>query len=409
MQSIDNQYSIQGVSPVELCQQYGSPLYVYDGGTIRRKVQELQDAFVGVKMKIKYACKANTNLAVLRLMRELGVELDVVSPGEFAMGRRVGYEGSQITFTPSGVPYHEVSTAVEEGATVNIDSLPLLEWFGQTYGNSKPCLIRLKPNVAAGGNIKIMTAHTDSKFGISVALLDQVIATVQKYNIRVVGLHQHTGSDIKEAEPFLRAASVIFEAAMQFPDLEVIDLGGGFKVAYHPEDTLTDMKTLGQQITAGFKEFCARYGRELELWFEPGKFLVSESGYLLVTATVLKNDPARYFVHVDSGLNHLIRPMMYGSYHHILNVSNPQGEKRTYTVVGYICETDTFATDRELPEVRPGDVLAFLNAGAYGLTMSSNYNARMRPAEVLVDNGQARLVRRRETLEDLLRTQEELL
>ncbi|HEV7350070.1 diaminopimelate decarboxylase [Telluribacter sp.] len=408
MQLSDNQYSIQGVDPVELCRQYGSPLYVYDGGTIRRKVLELQEAFSGVKMKIKYACKANTNLAVLRLMRELGVELDVVSPGEFEMGRCVGYLGSQITFTPSGVPYPEVRTAVEAGATVNIDSLPLLEWFGQTYGSSKPCLIRLKPNVAAGGNIKIMTAHTDSKFGISVALLDNVLAIVEKYGIKVIGLHQHTGSDIKEAEPFLKAAGVIMEAALHFPDLEVIDMGGGFKVAYHPEDSLTDMHTLGQQITAGFKDFCARYGRELELWFEPGKFLVSESGYLLVTATVLKNDPARFFIHVDSGLNHLVRPMMYGSYHHILNVSNPGGEAKTYTVVGYICETDTFATDRPLPEVRPGDVLAFLNAGAYAFTMSSNYNARVRPAEVLIDHGQARLVRRRETLDDLLRTQEDL-
>jgi diaminopimelate decarboxylase len=408
MQHSNPNNTIQGIDPLKLVRQYGSPLYVYDGGTIRRKIQELKDAFSEVKLKIKYACKANTNLAILRLMREQGVELDVVSPGELAMGLRVGYLGPQITFTPSGVPYPEVQQAVEQGTMVNIDSLPLLEWFGQTYGSTQPCLIRLKPNVAAGGNIKIMTAHTDSKFGISVALLDRVLEVVQQYNIRVVGLHQHTGSDIKEAEPFLKAANVIFEAALRFPDLEIIDLGGGFKVAYHPEDTLTDMQTLGRQITAGFKEFCTRYGRELELWFEPGKFLVSEAGYLLVTATVLKQDPARDFVHVDSGLNHLIRPMMYGSYHHILNLSNPQGTHQPYTVVGYICETDTFATDRPLPQVRPGDVLAFLNAGAYGYTMSSNYNARSRPAEVLIDQGEARLVRRRETLDDLLQTQEGL-
>jgi diaminopimelate decarboxylase len=403
-----NTYTIQGIEPAELIAQFGSPLYVYDGDVIRRKVKELQTAFSGVDMKIKYACKANTNLAILRLMKEIGVELDVVSPGEFDMGRIAGYDGGQITFTPSGVPFEEVRAAVEAGALVNIDSIPLLEWFGKTYGNTKPCLIRIKPNVAAGGNAKIMTAHADSKFGISVHLLQDILAVVKKYDIKVIGLHQHTGSDIKDAEPFLLVADILFETAKHFPDLQIVDLGGGFKVSYLPGDAITDMTLLGNKISERFNKFCAEYGKSLQLWFEPGKFLVSESGYLLVTTTVVKEDPARNFVHVDSGLNHLIRPMMYGSYHHILNVSNPAGEEKTYNVVGYICETDTFAADRKLPEVRPGDTLAFLNAGAYGFTMSSNYNARLRPAEVLIDNGKARLVRRRETLEDLLRTQADL-
>ena len=403
-----NTFTLQGIDPIQLLEQYGSPLYVYDGATIRRKVNELQHAFSGINMKIKYACKANTNLSVLRLMRSIGVELDVVSPGELEMGEIAGYSGDQITFTPSGVPFEEVKAAVEAGTIVNIDSIPLLEWFGKTYGNTKPCLIRIKPNVAAGGNVKIMTAHADSKFGISVLLLDKIKEVVAKYNIKIIGLHQHTGSDIKDAEPFLKVADILFEAAKQFPDLEIIDLGGGFKVSYMPGDAVTDMELLGNKITERFKTFCSEYGRELQLWFEPGKFLVSESGYLLVKTTVVKEDPARNFVHVDSGLNHLIRPMMYGSYHHILNLSNPEGEPKPYNVVGYICETDTFAADRNLPEVRLGDVLAFLNAGAYGLTMSSNYNTRFRPAEVLIDNGEARLVRRRETLEDLLRTQIEI-
>lgn len=406
--SDQNQYSIQGIAPTQLTEQFGSPLYVYDGATIRRKAAALQHAFAGVNMKIKFACKSNTNLSVLKLMRSIGVELDVVSPGELEMGKLAGYETNQITFTPSGVPFEEVKEAVEAGAIVNVDSLPLLEWFGQNYGNTKPCLIRIKPNVAAGGNAKIMTAHADSKFGISVLLLDQILEIVKKYDIKIIGLHQHTGSDIKDAEPFLQVADILFEAAKSFPDLEIIDLGGGFKVSYMPGDAITDMELLGNKISERFKKFCSEYGRELQLWFEPGKFLVSESGFLFTTVTVVKEDPARTFVHIDSGLNHLIRPMMYGSYHHILNVSNPTGEEKAYNVVGYICETDTFASDRPLPEVRQGDVLAFLNAGAYGYTMSSNYNARLRPAEVLVDNGEARLIRRRETLEDLLRTQERL-
>lgn len=406
--SAQNTYSIQNIDPHQLTETFGSPLYVYDGATIRRKVQELQHAFPGINMKIKYACKANTNLSILRLMREIGVELDVVSPGELEMGLIAGYSANQITFTPSGVPFEEVREAVDAGAIVNVDSIPLLEWFGQTYGNTKPCLIRIKPNVAAGGNAKIMTAHADSKFGISVLLLDQILEVVKKYDIKIIGLHQHTGSDIKDAEPFLKVADILFETAKHFPDLEIVDLGGGFKVSYLPGDEITDMDLLGRKISERFKKFCSEYGRELQLWFEPGKFLVSESGYLLVNATVVKEDPARNFVHVNSGLNHLIRPMMYGSYHHILNVSNPSGEPKTYNVVGYICETDTFATDRTLPEVKAGDLLAFLNAGAYGLTMSSNYNARLRPAEVLVDQAEAKLIRRRETLEDLLKTQTNL-
>lgn len=406
--TVQNTFTLQDIEVNQLLAQYGSPLYVYDGATIRRKVQELKNAFSGVDLKIKYACKANTNLSILKLMRSVGVELDVVSPGELEMGQRAGYNANQLTFTPSGVPFHEVAAAAEAGAIVNIDSLPLLEWFGQTYGNTKPCMIRIKPNVAAGGNVKIMTAHEDSKFGISVLLIDAILELVNKYQIKVIGLHQHTGSDIKDAAPFLMVADILFQAAKRFPDLEIIDLGGGFKVSYSPGDEITDMELLGQKITAGFKNFCAEYGKDLQLWFEPGKFLVSESGYLLTTTSVVKEDPARNFVHIDSGLNHLIRPMMYGSYHHILNLSNPDGPEKTYNVVGYICETDTFASDRNLPEVRQGDVLAFLNAGAYGLTMSSNYNARFRPAEVLVDNGEAKLIRRRETMDDLLRTQIDL-
>lgn len=399
---------IQNIPVADICAQYGTPLYVYDGAIIRKKVQELKEAFSGVNLKIKYACKANTNLSILKLMRSLDVDIDTVSLQEIQLGLLSGYDVSQMTFTPSGVSFSEAREAIEAGALINIDSIPLLEWFGQTYGNSRPCMIRIKPNVAAGGNTKIMTAHPGSKFGISVQLLDSILETVKKYDIKVIGLHQHTGSDIKDAAPFIEVADILLEAALQFPDLQIIDLGGGFKVSYKPDDPVTDMEFLGKEISARFNKFCEQYGRPLQLWFEPGKFLVSESGYLMVETTVVKEDPAFTFVHVDSGLNHLIRPMMYGSYHHILNASNPDGTPQQYNIVGYICETDTFAEKRLLPEVTQGDLLVFLNAGAYGFSMSSNYNARYRPAEVLIDNGSARLIRKRETLQDLLATQQDL-
>lgn len=406
MQIINHQYQIQNVAVLDIAQQFGTPLYVYDANKIVEKIDELKSAFPNVKLKIKFACKALTNVSILKLMRQNGVEIDVVSPQELQLALHAGFEGAQVTFTPSGVSFDEIEAAVETGAIINLDNLNVLEKFGQRYGNRVPCMIRIKPNVAAGGNAKIMTAHEGSKFGIDIRQRDEILAIVEKYNINVVGLHQHTGSDIKEAEAFVKAADVIFDFAHSFPHLQIIDLGGGFKVAYKEGDYTTNMPELGAKLSEAFLKLSETLGRELQLWFEPGKFLVSEAGVLLVHANMVKQAPGRTFVGVNSGLNHLIRPMMYDAYHHIVNVSNPETEtKGTYDVVGYICETDTFAKDRELNEVREGDILALLNAGAYGFTMSSQYNSRFRPAEVLVYNGQAHIIRERETMDDILKNQ----
>jgi diaminopimelate decarboxylase len=286
---------------------------------------------------------------------------------------------------------------------INIDNISILEQFGHTYGNSVPCCIRLNPHIEAGGHAHIQTGHIDSKFGISIYQLRHVLRIVEKENINITGLHMHTGSDILDAGVFIRGAELLFEAAANFKDLRFIDFGSGFKVAYKENDVTTDVAELGKAITTRFNEFCKEYGRQLELWFEPGKFIVSEAGYLLVKANVIKQTTATVFVGVDSGQNHLIRPMFYDAYHHIINISNPTGTQRIYTVVGYICETDTIGWDRKLNEVREGDILAIKNAGAYGFTMSNNYNARLRPAEVLIYNGKAHLIRKREVMDDLLR------
>ncbi len=409
MQVKEGSYYIQNQKVTDLAARFGTPLYVYDGEKIIRQIQQLQEAFAGIDLKIKYACKALTSISVLKLMRKHGVELDVVSPQELQIGLRAGYTGSQINFTPSGVNFEEIEFAVENGAFVNLDNLDVLEKFGQKYGSSKPCMIRIKPNVAAGGNAKIMTAHEGSKFGIDIRQQAEILALVEKYDLKIVGLHQHTGSDVKEASAFIEAASRIFEFAMAFPDLQCIDLGGGFKVAYKEGDYTTDMESFGKELSAFFLQFCERYGRKLQLWFEPGKYLVSECGYLLVQANVVKQAPGRTFVGVDSGLNHLIRPMMYDAYHHIVNASNPDDSvQETYDVVGYICETDNFALGRTLNQVTAGDILVLLNAGAYGFAMSSQYNSRFRPAEVLIVNGEAHLIRQRETMEDILRNQVEI-
>ncbi|GAB3257966.1 diaminopimelate decarboxylase [Larkinella harenae] len=408
MQIDQNRYQIQGVDVLDMAREFGLPLYVYDAEKIGEKIAALQSAFQGVQLKIKYAAKALTNVSILKLMRSRGIDIEVVSVNEIRMALLAGFEPRQIMYTPSGVSFAEIQEALDLGVRLNVDSLPLLKWMGETYGSNRAVGIRINPHIAEGGNVKIQTGHVDSKFGISIAQRNEIRVVVEQYAIPIIGLHIHTGSDFKNADAFLKGAEVLFELASDYPHLEFLDFGSGFKVAYREGDHSTDIVELGRKVTAAFQDFCRTYGRELELWFEPGKFLVSESGSLLVNVNIVKENPARTFVAVDSGLNHLIRPMMYDAYHEIVNVSNPAGENQTYSIVGYICETDTLGWDRSLNEVRPGDVLALKNAGAYGFSMSSNYNSRFRPAEVLVYEGKPYLIRRRETFEDLVRNQIEV-
>lgn len=405
MNQSDGQYRIGGVHALELAEQFGSPLYVYDAQIMRNKYKRMTDAFSGTRLKINYACKALTNINVLKIFKEMGSGLDTVSIQEVWLGLKAGFAPEDIIYTPNCVSMEEITMAVDEGVRINIDNISILEQFGHKYGSSVPVCIRVNPHIMAGGNSKISVGHIDSKFGISIHQMRHVERVVKSMGIRIEGIHMHTGSDILDVDVFLAASEILLENAFRFQDLKYVDFGSGFKVAYKPGDMTTNIEDLGQRMTEKFNIFCKEYGRELEIHFEPGKFLVSESGYFLAKVNVIKQTTATVFAGIDSGLNHLIRPMFYDAYHHILNISNPTGVPRVYTVVGYICETDTFAWDRAINEVREGDILCFLNAGAYGHVMSSNYNSRFRPAEVLVDNGEVKLIRKRETLEDLLANQ----
>jgi diaminopimelate decarboxylase len=408
MELRQQQYFIQDQSVIQLAKEFGTPLYVYNAAIIASQIEKLKQAYSGVDLKIKYAAKALTNISILKLMRKQGVGVEVVSPEEAKLALRAGFLPSEIMFTPSGVDFNEIEEGIRLGLPINLDNLSSLQKLGEKYGNTYPCGLRLNPNILAGGNLKISTGHSNSKFGISVDQLQHILDVVEKYNIVIDGLHVHTGSDIKEIQAFLKTAETLFATANHFPDLKFIDFGSGFKVAYQDGDVGTDVLELGRKVTRSFNDFCTRYGRQLELRIEPGKYLVSESGTLLTQVNVVKRTPTTTFAGVNSGLNHLIRPMMYDAYHHIVNVSNPQGPEKKYTVVGYICETDTFGSDRMLSEVREGDILAFKNAGAYGYSMASNYNSRPRPAEVLVVNGKAHLIRQRETFDDIVRGQVEI-
>jgi len=408
MKLVNGDYQIQGIDLIHIAEEFGSPVYVYDAEKIQHQIKKMKSAFPGLKLKIKYAGKAQTNLTILRLMRREGAELDAVSIQEVQLGLRAGYKPSEILYTPNCVSFEEIKEAVQLGVMINIDNISILEQFGHEYHDSIPVCIRLNPHIFAGGNKKISTGHVDSKFGISIFQFRHLHRIIKNYNIKVIGLHMHTGSDILDADVFLRGADVFFDVAVEFPDLTFIDFGSGFKVAYRQGDVTTDIVELGKKLGKAFKAFCKSYGRDLEIWFEPGKYLVSEAGYLIVRTNVVKTTPATVFAGVNSGLNHLIRPMMYDSYHDIINISNSKGTKRIYTIVGYICETDTFGLDRKLHEVHEGDYLIIKNAGAYGFMMSSNYNSRLRPAEVLIINGEAKLIRKSENLDDLFRNQIEI-
>ena len=387
---------------------YGSPVYVYDANKISTQYERLTKAFATVpSLRINYAMKALSNVSILKLMRKLGAGLDTVSIQEVKLGLHAGFAPEQIIFTPTGVSMEEIEEAASLGVQLNIDNLSILEQFGSKHPQIPVC-IRINPHVMAGGNSKISVGHIDSKFGISIHQIPHILRIVENTKMHINGIHMHTGSDILDIDVFLYAAEILFDTAKHFRELKFIDFGSGFKVPYKEGDIQTDIEELGEKLSQRFLEFCKLYGRNLTLAFEPGKFLVSEAGFFLVKVNVVKQTTSTVFAQIDSGFNHLIRPMFYGATHFIENISNPEGKKRFYSVVGYICETDTFASNRQIAEISEGDILCFRNAGAYCYTMASNYNSRPRPAEVLWIDGQAKLIRKAETLEDLLRNQVEI-
>ena len=393
---------------LKIASKFGSPLYVFDSETIINQYNRLTKAFSKVKnLKVNYAVKALSNISILKLFKSLGSGLDTVSIQEVQLGLKAGFNPEDIIYTPNGVSLEEIENVAKLGVQINIDNLSILEQFGTKHPNIPVC-IRINPHVMAGGNTNISVGHIDSKFGISIHQIPLLLRIVENTKMNINGIHMHTGSDILDIDVFLYASEILFETAKQFKNLEFIDFGSGFKVPYKEGDIETNIEELGKKLTHRFNEFCKTYGKELTLAFEPGKFLVSQSGVFLAKVNVVKQTTSTVFAQIDSGFNHLIRPMLYGSQHEIINITNPSGRERFYSIVGYICETDTFANNRRINEIKEGDILCFKNAGAYCFTMASNYNSRYRPAEVLIHNGKPNLIRKRETFEDILQNQVEI-
>ena len=388
-----------------LANKYGSPLYVYDTNIIASQYKRITDAFKKVEnLQLNYAVKALSNINILRFFKNLGAGLDTVSIQEVNLALSVGVAPEKIIYTPNGVSLEEIENVAKKGVQINIDNLSILELFGQKHPEIPVC-IRINPHIMAGGNSKISVGHIDSKFGISVHQVPHIKRVVENTGMHINGIHMHTGSDILDIDTFLRATEILFDVAKKFKTIDFIDFGSGFKVPYKEGDISTDIEQLGLQLSERFNSFCKDFGKKVTLMFEPGKFLVSKAGYFLAKVNVVKQTTSTVFAGIDSGFNHLIRPMMYDSYHHISNISNPDGRDRFYSVVGYICETDTFGSNRRISEISEGDILCFENAGAYCFSMASNYNSRYRPAEVMIYNNDDYLIRERETFEDLIKNQ----
>ncbi len=388
-----------------LADNYGTPLYVYDEDKILEKISKLQQAFDNMPVRFFYACKALSNVNILKVIAQAGIGLDTVSINEVMLGLKAGFDPKHILFTPNCVAFDEIAEAKALGIHINIDNISILEQFGNAFGDSYPVMIRLNPHIMAGGNYKISTGHIDSKFGISIHQMRHIERVVKTTNLNVEGLHMHTGSEIKDVNVFMQGLEVMLEAAQHFPGIRYLDLGSGFKVPYREDELETDVVALATILNERLQDWKAEHNKEIEIWFEPGKYIVSESGHFIVKTNVVKQTPATVFAGVNSGFNHLIRPMFYDAYHHIDNISNPNGTKRIYTVVGNLCETDTFAWDRVMTEVTEGDYLVFRNAGAYAFEMASRFNSRLLPAEVLYSQGEAKLIRKRDAFENLLANQ----
>ena len=384
---------------------FGTPLYVYDLSIIDSQLKKLKEAFKKLdNYQIHFAAKALSNISILKYINNLGLGLDAVSIEEVRTGIKCGYDVKKILFTPNGVNFSEIKEAMALGVKINLDSLESLIDFSEAYPNQSVS-VRINPGVKAGGNENISVGHVDSKFGITEDSLDEIVKMDKEKKIKVTALHIHTGSDIIENNHFELGIRKIFSIAHKFKNIETIDLGGGIKIPYFFGDTETDLTRYAEVINEELVKFKLKKGKDLKLIFEPGKFLVSDSGYFITKVNYVKKSSKNTFVQVNSGFNHFVRPTLYKSYHEIVNLSNPNDKKFDYSVVGYICEKDTFAENREISKVSKGDLLCFKNSGAYGVTMTSNYNSRLKPTEVCIYKNEIKKIREGEKFDDLFRDQ----
>lgn len=389
---------------LKAAEDFGTPTYVYSERIVREQCAKLRRHLEGIPTRLLYAMKANDNPAILRIMLEEGLGIDAVSPGELHLARAIGFPPDRILFSANNMTDVEMHEAHSEGVLLNIGELSRLEKFGVFAPGSAVC-IRVNPQVGGGHHEHVITAGEQSKFGVPVEEIGRVKEIARRHDLEIRGLHQHIGSGILNTEILWKAMQVLLDAAESFPDVRFLNFGGGLGIAYRPDERELDLENFRAGIVDPLQEFMNRHpSDELTFWFEPGRFLTAQAGVLLARVNTLKSNRSRCFAGTDSGMGHLVRPAIYGAYHEIANLSNPEGALRTYDVTGNICEAgDVFARGRPVQEIREDDVLAILDAGAYGMAMASEYNLRPLPAEVLMtDAGEVKLIRRRGTVRELV-------
>ena len=370
---------------LEVADQFGTPTYVYEEQIIRNQCRLLKQHLAGIKTKLLYAMKANSHPAILQIIKSEGIGIDAVSPAELYLALRLGFAPEDILYTANNMTDEEMHVVAREGVLLNLGELSRIERFGQAYPGSEVC-VRLNPQIGSGHHAHVVTAGKATKFGIPVEEQADILETAARNNLKIVGLHQHIGSGIPSMQVLGSAIEVLLDTAQHFPDLKILNVGGGFSIPYRPEETPIDFENFHATIVSILQGHAAtRDKSDMTYWFEPGRFLVAESGTLVVTANTVKAANEKIYAGTDSGMNQLVRPSVYGAYHEIYNLSNPDAERTAYEVVGNICESgDVFAKQRMVQEIREGDFLGIMDAGAYGMSMASLYNLRPMPAEVLI-------------------------
>lgn len=389
---------------LESAEAYGTPTYVYFEETIVRQITTLKEHLHGLPLRLLYAMKANHSLPVMQTMLREGLGIDAVSPAELVYALEIGFPVDRVLFSANNMTDGEMHYATKRGVMLNVGELSRLEAFGEAYPGSSVC-VRLNGQVGAGHHEHVITAGDKSKFGIPVEQVDEIHRIAEAHDLTIVGLHQHIGSGIMDTETLWQAISVILDASVSFKDLRFINVGGGLGIPYRPDEKALDMSSFDSLIVEPLKAFIEGHpSDDLSIWFEPGRFFTAQCGVLLARVNTVKEGTARTFAGTDSGMNHLVRPAMYGSYHHVENLSNPDGPEKVYDVVGNICESsDFFAKDRAVSKLREGDIIGVLDAGAYGMSMTTSYNMRSEPAEVWIDaSGSQRLVRSRKSVEEMV-------
>ncbi|MFQ6020519.1 MAG: diaminopimelate decarboxylase [Candidatus Aenigmatarchaeota archaeon] len=396
----------------EFVDEFETPLYVYEKSKIVERFSEVAEAVIYEPKKLLYACKANANPHIMKVLKEAGCHgIDVASPGEIEFSKLAGFNSKEMFFTSNSASQKDLEIVGAENINFNADSLEQIETYASLEERLNGISVRINPGIGAGHHEYVITGDEKSKFGIPYTQVNEIIQTAKDCELEIVGLHMHIGSRFLTSEPFLKASKSLLRTAENFPDLEYVNFGGGVGIPYGPNENEIDLNNFGVGLSEIFEQWCENYGRDLDLILENGRYYVADSGSLLTMVTDRKLTPCYTFIGTDTGFNHLIRPVLYGAYHEIVNLSNPYGEKEEVLITGNVCESgDVFTRDkngikeREIPKPRKDDILAILNAGAYGFSMSSNYNSRLRPAEVLIDKEKSTLIRRRETYKDIART-----